>query len=228
MASDGPGFWLAGAGVVLTLGVGVLGALPDVCRRVIMTPAPTASTASAVPTATTTGRRYQASATAAVDARSGGDAALACGRAEVSAALLASSGYSPARIGMMPESSPASDQANAGAGLGSAVISEIVVASATDPAAVGANAVALSAGPRAARSAAPTAAVRCGRGAVMTGTPNSADKVRGDHRDTGSPAHRRDRRQVCRTNSIALQHVVQKADEAIQRLADRVVEFVPG
>ncbi|MGB7145680.1 hypothetical protein, partial [Mycobacterium sp.] len=137
----------------MTLVVGVLGALPDVCRRVIRTPAPTASTASAVPTATTTGRRYQASATAAVDPAREAIAALACGRAEVNAALLASSGYSPARIGMMPESSPASDQANAGAGLGSAVISEIVVASTADPAAVGANAVALSAGPCAASSA---------------------------------------------------------------------------
>lgn len=30
VASDGAGLWLAGAGVVLTLGVGVPGALPDV------------------------------------------------------------------------------------------------------------------------------------------------------------------------------------------------------
>ena len=30
VVSDGVGPWLAGAGVVLTLGVGVLGALPDV------------------------------------------------------------------------------------------------------------------------------------------------------------------------------------------------------
>jgi hypothetical protein len=50
-----------GASVVLTLGVGVLGALPEVCLMVIRTPAPMASTASAVPVATTKGRRYQAS-----------------------------------------------------------------------------------------------------------------------------------------------------------------------
>ena len=56
--SDVPGL----AGVVLTLEVGVLGVL-DVCRSAIMTPLPIASTVSAVPTATTTGRRYQASAT---------------------------------------------------------------------------------------------------------------------------------------------------------------------
>ena len=46
---------------VSTLDDGVLGALPDVCRNVINTAAPMASTASAVPTATTRGRRYQAS-----------------------------------------------------------------------------------------------------------------------------------------------------------------------
>ncbi|MGA9612374.1 MAG: hypothetical protein WBS15_12695, partial [Mycobacterium sp.] len=128
---DEPGFWFVGATVVLTLGVGVL---PDVCRDVIMIPAPTASTASAVPTATTTGRRYQASAAATRDweARS----TLACGRAEGTA----SSEYSPARSGMIPESSSASDQANAGGLPTSAATPDRVVASAIDPAAVGANA----------------------------------------------------------------------------------------
>ncbi|MGB6763710.1 hypothetical protein, partial [Mycobacterium sp.] len=101
VASDEPGFWLAGAedagpGAVLTLGVGVLGAPPEVCRRVIMTAAPTASTASAVPTATTTGLRYQASATAPLTPGWGARSTLAFGRADVSAALLACSGYSPA------------------------------------------------------------------------------------------------------------------------------------
>lgn len=49
------------AGVVLTLGDGVDGAVPEVWRSVIITPAPMASTASAVPTATTNGRRYHGS-----------------------------------------------------------------------------------------------------------------------------------------------------------------------
>ena len=78
----------------------------------------------------------------------------------------------------MPESSSASDQANAGGLPTSAATPDRVVASAIGPAAVGANAVSLSAGPRAARSAAPTAAVRCGRGAVMTKAPDCSDRVR--------------------------------------------------
>ena len=140
--SDVPGL----AGVVLTLEVGVLGVL-DVCRSAIMTPLPMASTASAVPTATTTGRRYQTSAIAVGTgsrSKSSGISAAASG------ALFASSEYSPGRIGMMPESSSASDHANAGAGLGSAGTPDRVVASAIDPAAVGASAVSPSAGPRAA------------------------------------------------------------------------------
>ena len=59
---------------------------------------------------------------------------------------------------MIPESSSASDQASAGTGVGSTAISELVAASAAIPAAVGANAVSLSAGPRPARNAAPIAA----------------------------------------------------------------------
>jgi len=47
------------AGVVLTLEVGALGALFDECRTAISTPLPIASTASAVPIATSNGRRYQ-------------------------------------------------------------------------------------------------------------------------------------------------------------------------
>ena len=78
VASDEPGFWFVGAAVVLTLGAGVL---PDVCRNVIMTAAPTASTASAVPTATTTGRRYQASAAAPLTRDWEARSTLACGRA---------------------------------------------------------------------------------------------------------------------------------------------------
>src|SRR5271166_114924 len=120
-----------------------------------MTAAAMASTTSAVPRATTTGRRYHASATAPVAAGLESPSKLAGGRGAVSPAPLLGSGYSPGRIGMMPESSSASDQATAGAGLGSTGMSDIVVASATAPAAVGANAVGLSAGPRAARNAAP-------------------------------------------------------------------------
>ena len=94
-ADDGglvAGSWLAvvsadvdndGAGVVLTLGDGVLGALPEVCRSVIMTPAPMASTASAVPTATTSGRRYQASAAAPITSGSAARFVRARGRGEV-------------------------------------------------------------------------------------------------------------------------------------------------
>jgi len=55
-----------GAGVVITLGDGVLGALPDVCRSVTNRPPAIASTASAVPTATTSGRRYQGSPVAPI------------------------------------------------------------------------------------------------------------------------------------------------------------------
>ena len=78
---------------------------------------------------------------------------------------------------MIPESSSASDQANAGAEAGARGMSATVIASSADPAAVGASAVSLSPGPRAARSAAPTAAVRCGRGAVTTSAPDCSDNV---------------------------------------------------
>src|SRR5580693_3896207 len=132
-----------------------------------MTAAATASTTSAVPTMTTAGRRYQASATARVTTGWESRSTPTCDRAAVSPVVLPCSGYSPGRIGMMSESSPASDQASAGTGLGSTGIFEIVVVSATVPDAVGAIAVSLSAGPRAARNAAPIAGVRCGRGAVM-------------------------------------------------------------
>src|SRR5271156_5627346 len=143
-----------------------------------MIPTPMASTASAVATITTTGRRYQASATGRVATGCESRSKLACGRGAASPAVLLCSGYSPGRIGTMPESSSASsDQASAGAGRGSTGISDLVVASATVPAAVGANAVSLSAGPRAARKAAPVAAVSCGRGAVMIGAPSCTDRV---------------------------------------------------
>src|ERR1700752_5283671 len=107
-----------------------------------MTPVAMANTTSAVPTMTTTGRRYQASATTRVATGLGSRSKPACGRGAVGPAPLFGSGYSPGRIGIMPESSSASDQASAGAGLGSTGISDIVVASAAAPAAVGANAVA--------------------------------------------------------------------------------------
>jgi hypothetical protein len=125
VTSDVPGFWLAGAGVVLTLGVGVLGALPEVCRKAIVTPAPMAATASAVLIATTRGRRYQASAaaTAGWTSRSKSPA----GRLDFG--VPASSEYSPARIGMMPESSSVSDLASAGAESALEAMSSLVVLS---------------------------------------------------------------------------------------------------
>ena len=146
-------------GAELTLGDGVLGALPDVCRSVIMTPAPIASTASAVPTATTSGRRYQASAVASLTSGSAASSTRARGAAAVRPPLGGWSSYSPGRIGMMPESSSASDQASAGTAGGSTGSTDMVVASLTGPSSVGASAVSPSPDPRAARSAAPTAAV---------------------------------------------------------------------
>ena len=168
---------VAGAGVVLTLGVGVLGALPEVCRMAIRIPATMASTASAVPIATAKGRRYQASLLAPVMTGSGPRSRRGRARSGATAPLPGSSSYSPGRIGMIPESSPASDQASAGAEADSSGMSATVIASSADPAAVGASAVSLSPGPRAARSAAPTAAVRCGRGAVTTSAPDCSDNV---------------------------------------------------
>jgi len=135
------------AGVVLTLGVG---ALLDVCRMAIRTPAPMASTASAVPIATTKGRRYQASLLAPVMTGSGARSRRGRARNGATAPLAGSSSYSPGRTGMIPESSPTSDQASAWAEADSRGMSATVIASSADPAAVGASAVSLSPGPRAA------------------------------------------------------------------------------
>src|SRR5215472_12220264 len=100
-----------------------------------MTTAPTASTASAVATMTTASRRYQGSATGRVATACESRSKLAGGTRAASPAVLLCSGYSPGRIGTMPESSSASDQASASAGLGSTGIFDLVVASATVPAA---------------------------------------------------------------------------------------------
>ncbi|VBA40814.1 hypothetical protein LAUMK13_03252 [Mycobacterium innocens] len=89
---------------------------------------------------------------------------------------------------MTRESSSASDQASAGCNA-DAGASAPSGASGASGGASGASAVAatggaevntvalVSAGPRAARNAAPIAAVSCGRGAVTTGTPNRPDSV---------------------------------------------------
>ena len=213
---------------MLTLGDGVLGALPEVCRSVISTPAPMASTASAV-----ADRHHQRTAIPGVVRRAehlglgGATSTLARGRDEVRPPGGTSS-YSPGRIGMMPESSSASDQASAGAAAGSIGISDMVVASLTDPSAVGASAVAPSPGPRAARSAAPTAAVRCGRGAEMTSAPDCSDNVLVTNGMLAPPPTDATAAKSPQTNSVALQHFMEEADEAVQRLPDRVLEVVPG
>ncbi|MFZ0712926.1 hypothetical protein, partial [Mycobacterium sp.] len=99
---------VAGAGVVLMLGAG---ALPDVYRMAITTAATMASTASAVPIATTKGRRYQASWLVPVTTGSGPRSRRGRARSGATAPIAGSSSYSPGRIGMIPESSSASDQA---------------------------------------------------------------------------------------------------------------------
>ncbi len=164
-----------GAAVVLILGDGLVGALSEVCRSESMIPAPIASTASAVPTATINGRRYQGPVPAPMT--SGSAASSARGRATVRPVGRGSSSYSPARSGMMPESSSASDQASAGAASDSTGRADMIVASPTDPRAVGASAVSPSADPRDACNAAPTAAVNWGRGAEMTNAPDCSDSV---------------------------------------------------
>ncbi len=82
------------------------------------------------------------------------------------------------------ESSSASDQASAGCTADAGASAPPGASGASGASAVAAiggaevNTVALvSAGPRAARNAAPIAAVSCGRGAVTTGTPNRPDSV---------------------------------------------------
>src|ERR1700747_58199 len=178
-----------------------------------MITAPTASTASAVTTITTTGRRYQASATWRVATGCESRSKLARGRGAASPAVLLCSGYSPGRIGTMPESSSASsDQASAGAGRGSTGISDLVVASATVPAAGGATA-----GPR--------GQLRSGRGDDRR--TELFRQGRGDRWDAGAAAHQGDRRQIFCANPVALQYLMDDCDESVQRLTDRVVEFVP-
>ena len=149
------------------------------------------------------------------------------GRGQTAVAWVASS-YSPGRIGMMSESSSASDQASAGAAAGSTGISDMrrrfTHRSQRRRSQRGVAVARPARGPKCRPD-------RSGQVWPRRGDDECTRLLRqspGHERDAGATTHRRDRRQVAEADSVALQHVVEEADETVQRLPDRIFEIITG